>query len=467
IYEGRLCVGTWPSGKVFRLGDQDHWEDLGRLGQELEVMSMLVHNGKLYAGTLPLAEIYRYDGGQKWTRIKQLDTTPDVKFRRVWSMAQHSGKLACGVLPSGHVHGLETGKSATSGWSVKSGWSHIVAVKQGPRVTAYCDAQSCTDGGGYHREETAVDVPLSVNNGQPLRIGGGAGDTFWGRISDVRIYRGALSHAERSSLATAPLMMSSVKQIIAHRGASTHYPENTLLACTKAREARATCVEIDVRQTKDGVLVPFHDATLDRTTNGTGPVNQMTWAELKALDAGSWKDPSFHMERPTAVKELISYFHIGPPSVGSEVIPDALKLSPAERMDLLLDLKEDGADFIDKVISTVKASGDPEHIIWGVRTVQQAKRIREALPKSRQLGLIANPQEIEAFAAAGVETIRLWPKWLQDETLVPRVRKAGAKLHLNGETGLPDEIRPLLRYQPDSLSTSDPRQLVETLLGLD
>jgi hypothetical protein len=86
------------------------------------------------------------------------------------------------------------------------------------------------------------------------------------------------------------------------------------------------------------------------------------------------------------------------------------------------------------------------------------------LPEARQLGLIASPDRIEAFAETGVEMIRLWPKWLsEDENLGRRVRDAGAMLHLNGATGEPDEIRPLLKYKPDSLSSDDPARLLETL----
>ena len=85
----------------------------GRLGEEKEVMGMAVHNGKLYAGTLPLAEVYRLDDGTRWTRTGRLDLTPDVRYRRAWSMAVFDGRLFCGTLPSGRVHALEVGQSVT------------------------------------------------------------------------------------------------------------------------------------------------------------------------------------------------------------------------------------------------------------------------------------------------------------------------------------------------------------------
>ena len=73
----------------------------------------------------------------------------------------------------------------------------------------------------------------------------------------------------------------------------------------------------------------------------------------------------------------------------------------------------------------------------------------------------------EGEVKAGVKTIRLWPKWLKnDANLVRRVRKTGAKLHLNGTTGKPDDVFPLLLHKPDSLSSDDPARLVKTLKEL-
>jgi len=59
--------------------------------------------------------------------------------------------------------------------------------------------------------------------------------------------------------------------------------------------------------------------------------------------------------------------------------------------------------------------------------------------------------------------IRLWPKWLVDEALVPRVRKLGLELHLGTGLGTRAEVLPLLAHEPESLSSDDPAQLVKTL----
>ena len=81
--------------------------------------------------------------------------------------------------------------------------------------------------------------------------------------------------------------------VAAHRGWSTAYPENTMEAFRAAAEIGVDQIETDVRVTKDGELVLIHDATVDRTTNGTGRVIDMTLAELKTLDAGIHKGEQF------------------------------------------------------------------------------------------------------------------------------------------------------------------------------
>ena len=102
-------------------------------------------------------------------------------------------------------------------------------------------------------------------------------------------------------------------QVIAHRGASARAPENTLSAVRAAVACGADGVEIDVRRSRDGEFVVLHDATLGRTTDvrrhrwkRSGPrVEELTLRQLRRLDAGSWKGPSFVGERiPTLVEVL-------------------------------------------------------------------------------------------------------------------------------------------------------------------
>ena len=83
-----------------------------------------------------------------------------------------------------------------------------------------------------------------------------------------------------------PYFAAAGFQVIAHRGGSGLGPENTLAAFRRSLAAGADVLEMDVRTTADGHPVVLHDATVDRTTDGRGAVNEMTLAQLKNLDAG-------------------------------------------------------------------------------------------------------------------------------------------------------------------------------------
>lgn len=95
--------------------------------------------------------------------------------------------------------------------------------------------------------------------------------------------------------------------VIAHRGASAYYPENTMAAFRAAVEMDAEMIELDVLLSKDGVPVVIHDETLDRTTDGEGSVSDYTLEELKRLDAGSWFGEKFRGEPIPTLEEVLEY----------------------------------------------------------------------------------------------------------------------------------------------------------------
>lgn len=97
--------------------------------------------------------------------------------------------------------------------------------------------------------------------------------------------------------------------IIAHRGFSAQYPENTLSAIRAAVDAGADMVEIDVQLTKDNAIVVMHDKSVYRTTNGSGLVKDLTLEQIRALDAGSKFDPKFAGERVPTLEEAIDAVH--------------------------------------------------------------------------------------------------------------------------------------------------------------
>src|SRR5262249_19724348 len=92
--------------------------------------------------------------------------------------------------------------------------------------------------------------------------------------------------------------------IVAHRGLLRHAPENTLANFRACLELRLG-FEFDVQATKDGRLVCIHDSAVDRTTNGTGRVADLTLAGIQGLDAGSWFDPKFAGQKVPTVEEVL------------------------------------------------------------------------------------------------------------------------------------------------------------------
>src|SRR5438105_5343955 len=106
---------------------------------------------------------------------------------------------------------------------------------------------------------------------------------------------------------------------IGHRGAAGHAPENTIAAIRKGIALGADFVEIDVRRTRDGRLVLLHDALVDRTTHGCGPVSQMTWEELQRLDAGGERVPSVEAALAAAAGQAGVMLEIKIPGIGPEL----------------------------------------------------------------------------------------------------------------------------------------------------
>src|ERR1700679_230574 len=80
---------------------------------------------------------------------------------------------------------------------------------------------------------------------------------------------------------------------ISHRGEHLHHPENTIPAFEEAIRVGADFIEVDVRTTADGKLVLSHDSSVNRCTNGTGEVRDMTFEQIERLDAGIKSTPEF------------------------------------------------------------------------------------------------------------------------------------------------------------------------------
>ncbi|GAA0322455.1 glycerophosphodiester phosphodiesterase [Bacillus carboniphilus] len=93
--------------------------------------------------------------------------------------------------------------------------------------------------------------------------------------------------------------------IYAHRGSKGTHPENTLIAFEHAIHLGVDGIELDVHLSKDGHLIVIHDETVDRTTNGTGYIRDLTLTEIKRLDAGSWFSTEYEGEQVPTLSEVL------------------------------------------------------------------------------------------------------------------------------------------------------------------
>ena len=137
--------------------------------------------------------------------------------------------------------------------------------------------------------------------------------------------------------------------VVGHRGASGHAPENTMAAFQRAVELGARFIETDLQMTRDARLVALHDATLDRTTNGHGPVFSHTFEEVRRLDAGGWfrggAARSFAGERVPSIEEI-------------------LDLAATHDIGLYLEIKTQGAWGIESaVVGALRDSGEAERVV--------------------------------------------------------------------------------------------------------
>ena len=112
--------------------------------------------------------------------------------------------------------------------------------------------------------------------------------------------------------------------IMAHRGHSSHYPENTLAAFRAAIAAGAHMVELDVNLSQDRRLIVIHDESVDRTTDGGGSVQAQTAVQLSRLDAGSWFDPKFAGEKIPTLEQVLEALK-GRIGVNIEIKPEAFE----------------------------------------------------------------------------------------------------------------------------------------------
>lgn len=154
--------------------------------------------------------------------------------------------------------------------------------------------------------------------------------------------------------------------VIAHRGASGTRPENTLAAFTRAVELGAHMIELDVQCTRDGAVVVIHDETLDRTSDGVGPLRNRTLAELAELDAGRWFAPEFAGER----------------------IPTLDAVLRAVPIPINVELKPTGDDGLERrTLAVVEAAGALQRVVFSSFAADSLVRLR-ALSAAAELAVL-------------------------------------------------------------------------------
>jgi glycerophosphoryl diester phosphodiesterase len=230
----------------------------------------------------------------------------------------------------------------------------------------------------------------------------------------------ACGNGSKSSSAP-PSNQAPLRGVVAHRGASAQAPENTLAALRLAWEIGAESAEIDVRVSKDGQVVLMHDADTRRTGGRAAPVANQTLEELRALDVGSWKDPTYKGERIPTLAEAIDatppgrmlFVEIKTSAADAEVIANAIRAAAPEKRGAVVALQA----YDPEALAAVGDRLTGVETYWTVDPPQTADR--QVLPYAPDLALAAAERRFTGVAVhhAGV-----------DAAFEDAVRKAGLVL---------------------------------------
>lgn len=198
--------------------------------------------------------------------------------------------------------------------------------------------------------------------------------------------------------------------IIAHRGASAYYPENTLVSFEGAIVLGADMVELDVQLTSDGKVVVFHDEKISRCTNGRGRIADHTLAELHKLDAGSWFDKKFHGEKIPTLAEVLA------------VCKNKIAVNIEIKIEAVTGRVSGGIE--EKCLQIVDKTGMREHVVFSsfdTRAIIHLKEIDKTAPAAvlYEKGLYGSklPSQIVEFLHADAFNCsrrELTRKWLDD-----------------------------------------------------
>jgi len=191
-----------------------------------------------------------------------------------------------------------------------------------------------------------------------------------------------------------------VTKIYGHRGSKGNYPENSMLAFKKAIEAGVDGMEFDIHMTKDGELVVIHDATLDRTTTGTGYVKDYTLEEIRKFSIGA---------------KFIEFRHYDP-SWDDEIVPtltEVLLLCKAHDLEVNIELKtyEVAYPGIEEAMLQVvtKTGYDPEKVVYSAFHLPTILRVKKLDPQAKIAWLLENfiPMPTDYIETFGLEALHM------------------------------------------------------------
>lgn len=178
---------------------------------------------------------------------------------------------------------------------------------------------------------------------------------------------------------------------IAHRGASAQAPENTMAALEKAVELGADAIELDLHVSRDGELVVIHDVTLDRTTDGRGPVHTHSLQELKQLDAGRWFGESFAGQRIPTLAEVLDRF--------AGKVPLALEVKAGSAFFPGIEERVVSALREHQVLSQVAVASFDHHALFRLKELEPCLRTAALLVgRPMSMSAVAGPSKVDAMA---------------------------------------------------------------------
>ncbi len=235
-------------------------------------------------------------------------------------------------------------------------------------------------------------------------------------------------------------------QIVSHRGSSIEAPENTLPSLEYAIDAHADYAEIDVQQTKDGVLVLLHDTTLKRTTGVNKPLWKMNYEELQTLDAGSWFGEEF-ADTPIPTLEEVLQLCKGKIKLNIDVKINGYEQELAER---LVELIEQYDFKYQCVVSS-----------WNYDLLYRIKQLDNDIRTGQIISAAFGPFYDREY----VDFLSLRSSFI-NKNVVTQVHQAGKEVHawtVNSRT----EMERMKSLGVDSIITDDPHLAKEIVLRND